>query len=47
MIINAGVSRVVCKSAYPDPLARQMLEDAGVELELWEKSESSGKIQEE
>jgi dCMP deaminase len=47
MIINAGIGRVVSRSAYPDPLARQMLEEAGVELEMWDVTESSGKLQEE
>ncbi|MGI6374608.1 MAG: deoxycytidylate deaminase [Anaerolineae bacterium] len=47
MIINAGITRVVCKSAYPDPLARKMLEEAGVELVLWEQTESVASRQEE
>ena len=40
MIINAGIVRVVCRSAYPDPLARKMLDEAGVELVLWEQTET-------
>lgn len=40
MIINAGIVRVVCKNAYPDPLAREMLAEAGIELEAWDESES-------
>lgn len=32
MIINAGITRVVYGGDYPDDLARQFLEDAGVEL---------------
>ena len=47
MIINAGIGRVVSKSAYPDPLARQMLEEAGVELEMWDVTALADKLQEE
>ena len=32
MLINAGVKRIVCAGEYPDPLALQMLEGAGVML---------------
>jgi len=32
MIINAGVKRVVESGDYPDPLARELLEEAGIEL---------------
>jgi dCMP deaminase len=32
MLINAGVKRIVYLGDYPDPLARQMLDQAGVEL---------------
>ena len=35
MIINSGVVRVVCANTYPDELARQMLGEAGVELNDW------------
>lgn len=37
MIINAGIVRVVCADTYPDELARQMLDEAGVALEVWEQ----------
>jgi len=40
MIINAGIVRVVCANGYPDDLARQMLQEAHVALEIW-NSESS------
>lgn len=33
MIINAGIRRVVFAGAYPDPLARQFLAEAGVGLQ--------------
>ena len=36
MIINAGIERVVCAHTYPDELARDMLDEAGVQLEVWE-----------
>lgn len=32
MIINTGIVRVVCGADYPDPLGRQMLQEAGVEI---------------
>jgi dCMP deaminase len=32
MILNAGLRRVVFAGDYPDPLARRLLEDGGVEL---------------
>ena len=34
MIINAGITRIVAASDYPDQLASQMLEEAGIELEF-------------
>ena len=36
MIINAGITRVVCTASYPDELARKMLDEAQVELQMWE-----------
>jgi len=35
MIINARIRRVVCLNSYPDELARSFLEQAGIELVLW------------
>ena len=32
MIVNAGLSRVVYESPYPDPVAEQLLRDAGIAL---------------
>lgn len=32
MLINAGVKRIVCQGDYPDPLALEFLNAAGVEL---------------
>ena len=39
MIINAGIRRAVCASSYPDELARDMLQEAGVALEVWDSRE--------
>ena len=36
MIINSGIVRVICANAYPDELARKMLDEASVELSVWE-----------
>jgi dCMP deaminase len=35
MIINSGIVRVVCASTYPDELARDMLAEAQVTLDVW------------
>ncbi len=40
MIINAGIRRVVYGGDYPDDLARQFLEEAGVELVHYGRTES-------
>ena len=40
MIINAGISRVVYGGDYPDDLARQFLEEAGVVLDHHHRLES-------
>lgn len=37
MIVNAGIDRVVCLEGYPDELARKILEEAHVALEIREK----------
>ncbi len=34
MIINAGIRRVVCDNHYPDALARDMLSEADIRLEV-------------
>ena len=36
MLINAGVVRIVYQDFYPDPLANEMLEEAGIEMCIWE-----------
>jgi dCMP deaminase len=35
MMINAGIVRIVCDSSYPDELARSILDEAQVTLEVW------------
>ena len=40
MLINANVSRIVYEGEYPDPLARQMLQEAGVKLQRYEPPEN-------
>jgi dCMP deaminase len=42
MIINSGIVRVVCASRYPDDLAREMLAEAGLQLEVWESEPQPG-----
>ncbi|MGB9723327.1 MAG: deoxycytidylate deaminase [Chloroflexia bacterium] len=37
MLINAGVVRIVYQGPYPDELARQMMDEAGLEIVRWEK----------
>ena len=32
MLINCGVERVVCTEDYPDPMAKEMLEQAGIDV---------------
>ena len=34
MLINAGIARVVAEGEYPDELAKQMLAEAGVEVDI-------------
>jgi len=37
MIINAGIARIVIKQGYPDELAKEMLEEAGLRIETIER----------
>ena len=39
MFINSGIVRVVCANPYPDELARNILDEAGIPLEIWESGE--------
>ncbi len=34
MLINAGIARVVAEGEYPDELAKQMLAEAGIEVDI-------------
>jgi dCMP deaminase len=36
MLINSGVKRIVCTDGYPDPLAKAMLDEAGLIVETME-----------
>ena len=36
MIINAGIKRIVISENYPDPLAEEMLQEAGIPVEVFE-----------
>ena len=39
MLINGGIQRVVAQGDYPDPMAREMLQQAGIVLDIrtgWE-----------
>jgi deoxycytidylate deaminase len=37
MLINAGISDIFFLNSYDDPLAEEMLEEAGIRLVRWEK----------
>ncbi len=39
MLINAGVETIVFRGAYPDKLALELFNEAGVELIQWEPGE--------
>jgi dCMP deaminase len=36
MLINSGVKRIVCSDGYPDPLAKEMLDEAELIVETME-----------
>ncbi len=40
MIINAGIRKIYYEGDYPDPLSREMLEEAGVDLVQWQESDA-------
>ena len=40
MLINSGVKRIVCTDGYPDPLAKAMLDEAGLIVESMEAKEA-------
>ncbi|HKM17405.1 MAG: cytidine deaminase [Firmicutes bacterium] len=39
MLINAGITKIYFQGDYPDPLAREMLNEANVTLVMWESEE--------
>ncbi|MGI6150231.1 MAG: deoxycytidylate deaminase [Limnochordia bacterium] len=39
MLINAGVERIVFRGGYPDPLARELLCEAGIVVEQWKENQ--------
>ncbi len=39
MIINAGLSRIIVRQGYPDEMAREILAEAGIQVEILEKQE--------
>jgi len=41
MLINANVKRIVYEGTYPDELAVQFLEEAGVKLVRWPPDQES------
>ncbi|MBE0502545.1 MAG: cytidine/deoxycytidylate deaminase family protein [Desulfuromonadales bacterium] len=41
MLINSGVKRIVCTDGYPDPLAKAMLDEAGLIVESMEAKDAS------
>jgi len=42
MIINAGIKGVIIKNKYPDPLALELLKEAGVTVKVWK---GDGKVE--
>jgi dCMP deaminase len=41
LIINAGIKKIVIKDSYPDPMSREMLKEAKVEIRLYRKNKES------
>jgi len=41
MLINAGIQRIVYEEGYPDPLADEMIAEAGIETVRFNKNDSS------
>ena len=41
MLINSGIKRIVCTDGYPDPLAKAMLDEAGLIVENMETKDVS------
>jgi dCMP deaminase len=46
MIINAGIRRIVFEEGYPDQLAEEMIDEAGIGVERFcELNSSAGEIE--
>ena len=43
MIVNAGIKRIVVRDGYPDDLALEILEEAGLTVEKLPKEDSGTK----
>ena len=41
MIINAGIKRIVVRNGYPDKLAQEMLDEAGITVEMLENRQGA------
>jgi deoxycytidylate deaminase len=39
MIINAGVKQIIYEDGYPDALAAEMLNESGIKITQYKKSE--------
>lgn len=44
MIINAGLSRIVVREGYPDDMAREILDEAGIEIEYLSHSDGDEEV---
>ena len=42
MLVNAGIKRIVSKENYPDELARQLLNEAGIKVEIYHEVKGEG-----
>ena len=38
MLINAGISEIIYRDPYPDPLAMELLEESGIKLRIFSES---------
>jgi len=41
MLINAGIVRIVYANPYPDEFSRSLLSEAGIDVSIWEASQTS------
>lgn len=44
MLINAGIKRIVYEEGYGDDLAREMIEEAGIELDRFVRETTDGSV---